>query len=162
MLRNPVVLIQRVWSILEPLPGGSWLFSRIIGRINRYSGSIGAIVVELKPGYAKIKLADKAKIRNHLNSVHALALANLGEYTSALAMLTGLPDHVRGIPVDLSVQFVKKARGQLIAESHCKIPEVNADMDFQVTADIRNAAGDNVACVQVTWRLGLINNPDAT
>ena len=132
------------------------MFSRLMGRFNRYSGSIGATIVELRPGYAQICLPDKKKIRNHLNSIHALALANLGEYTSALAMLTGLPAHVRGIPINLSVEFLKKARGKLIAESSCKIPQVTDEMDFVVYASIKNLQGEEVSQVKVTWRLGLI------
>ena len=158
MPKNPVILMQRLWHFLQPWPGGAWLFSRLIGRINRYSGSIGANVIALRPGYAKLELPDKSKIRNHLNSIHALALANFGEYASALAMLTGLPENVRAIPIAISVRYVKKARGKLFTESHCKIPEVKTDMDFDVSADICNQAGEPIANVKVTWRLGLIEN----
>lgn len=153
---NPIARLQRLWLRLHKLPGGSWLFSRILAILNPYTGSIGANVKVLKPGFAQIHLRDHRRIRNHLNSVHALALANLGEATSGLAMLCTLPADTRGIPTQISTEYFKKARGYLIAESQCTPPVVTEDTDFKVYADIKDSAGDIVSRTTVNWRLGLI------
>ncbi len=147
---------QKAWRRLRRLPGGAWLFSRLIGLFIPYSGSIGADVKEFQPGLARVELRDRRRVRNHLNSVHALALANLGELTSGLAMLSGLAPSVRGIPTRLSIDFYKKARGRLLAESRCTPPDVNQDTDFDVHTDIRDSNGDMVARTTVTWRLGIV------
>ena len=151
---NPIAGLQHLWQRLQPLPGGAWLFSRILGWVVPYTGSIGANVKILKPGYAKIEMRDRRRVRNHLRSVHALALANLGEVTSGLAMLGALPADARGIPTKLTIEFFKKARGLLIAESHCSPPEIIEDTDFDVVTDIRDSEGDVVARTSVIWRLG--------
>ncbi len=63
---NPVVRLLNLWQRLHHLPGGAWLFSRMPGRVIPYTGSIGANVKEFKPGYARIQMRDRRRVRNHL------------------------------------------------------------------------------------------------
>jgi len=153
---NPAVRLQKLWQRLQPLPGGAWLFSRILGWTVPYTGTIGANIKVLRPGYALVQMRERRRVRNHLRSVHALALANFGELASGLAMMGAIPAEVRGIPTRLSIEYFKKARGVLLAESHCSPPTVNEDTDFEVFAEIRDTDGDLVARTIVNWRLGLL------
>lgn len=146
------------WQRLSGIPGGRWIFSRLIGFGVPYSGSIGANVVELEPGHAVLDLPDRRKVRNHLRSVHAIALCNLGELSSGLAMLAGLPPHLRGIVTKIETSYLKKARGTLRATCTCPDFEAMADSEEDQTVEVQallcDPTGEQVAVTTVHWLIG--------
>jgi acyl-coenzyme A thioesterase PaaI-like protein len=153
-MQSPGVRILKLWRRLEPYPGGKWLFAQIFGRTVPYSGSVGPRIIVLEPGHAEIEIPDRRSNRNHLGSVHAIALINAAEQTSGLAMLVGLPDGIRGIVTHISMEYLKKARGTIRAVSTVAVPAITTDTEVDVTADCLDRAGTVVARATVRWRLG--------
>lgn len=142
------------WNKLSGFPGGKKLFSLAIGRMAPYSGTIGAYVEELRPGYAKVSMRDRRKVRNHLDCVHAIALMNLGEIATGLATISGMPNDARSILSGLSMEYLKKARGTLTAE--CTIPVLQSSerTEYQIIGEIKDASGEVVARATATWLVG--------
>jgi acyl-coenzyme A thioesterase PaaI-like protein len=90
-----------------------------------------------------------------LNSIHAIALINLAELASGLAMLSGLPPTARGIVTHIEMDYEKKARGMLTVRSTARAPGlIDCDMQHTVEAEIFDAEGDRVAVGRILWQLG--------
>ncbi len=146
--------IMGIWNRVSTLPGGKRFFSKMIGRMAPYTGSIGAVVDHVEPGYARLHMTDRKKVRNHLQSIHAVALVNFVEETTGMAMVSQFPSGVRGIVKKIDVDFIKKARGTVVAE--CRAPELHAteQQEYIVETHVKNEAGDVVSIGRAVWLVG--------
>jgi acyl-coenzyme A thioesterase PaaI-like protein len=151
--------LRRRWGGLSSWPGGRFLFSQLLGRFVPYTGTLGARVEQLAPGYCRVRLRDRRGVRNHLRSVHAMALANLAEMATGLALMYSLPDRARGILSGFDMEYLKKARGTLVAECRCAIPADNQEQECVLTGEIHDADHALVARCHARWRIG--PEPDA-
>lgn len=152
-LSAPGERLRALWGRLAPLPGGKLLFSFLLGRMTPYSATIGARVEELAPGFCRVTLRDRRRVRNHLGSIHAMALANVAEMASGLAVLVGLPPGIQGIVTGFSITYLKKARGSLIAECRAERFQVTAEQEYEAAVAVSDAQGDIVARASARWRL---------
>ena len=147
--------ILKWWLRLAPLPAGAWMFSVALGWMAPYSGSIRARVEEIRPGYARVSMRDRRRLRNHLRSIHAIALVNLGELVTGLAVLSTISSGMRGIVLDIHADYLKKARGKLTASAEFDLPEaLQDDTPCKVEAQLRDPSGETVARVRATWLIG--------
>lgn len=147
--------LLRTWRRVTRFPAGRRLFAAILGFLVPYSGTIKPLVLHLEPGRARVALRDRRRVRNHLRSIHAIALANLGELTTGLAVVTALPPTVRSILVNLEVVYRKKARGLLIAECEAAPPIPDGEsIEYDVATTIRDRDREAVCEVRARWRLG--------
>jgi acyl-coenzyme A thioesterase PaaI-like protein len=141
------------WRRLHTRPGGRWLFDRRLARMVPYTGTVTPRIVELRPGYARAEMQDRRRVRNHLRSIHAVALINLAEVVGGLAMLTALPEGYRGIVVSISMEYLKKARGTMTAESTVELPPLEQETRLTLHSIIRDREHEIVARATVQWLL---------
>jgi len=137
--------ITKQWDLLSMLPGGKKLFSRMLGAFVPYTGSIGAEVDELRKGFARVTLKDRRAVRNHLGSVHAVAMTNLVELSGNLALLYSLPPGGRMIVTRITTDYLKKGRGTLVAECLCPVPSSVERAEYELEVNIKDRHGDIVA-----------------
>ena len=147
-------LIKQAWDLLSAVPGGKALFSRLVGRMAPYTGSIHAHVSVLRAGYAEVTLQDRRAVRNHLDCVHAIALANLAELAGNVALAYSLPDDARFIVAGMEIEYTKKARGTITAIGEPPVPRTSARAQYDVPVTLRDDSGEEVAKVILKTLVG--------
>jgi uncharacterized protein (TIGR00369 family) len=142
--------LKRLYSYF----GSRWFIGRLIGFSAPYSGNIGAHVLALGDGYAHLLMPDRRRVRNHLNSIHACAMATLAETSVGLSVMYSLPTTARGIATRLSVDFHKKARGPIEAECRWTVPDLTSSSEMDIVVEMRNSEHILVATGTVRFRFG--------
>lgn len=146
--------VRDAWDRLRALPRGNRIFSRLVGTAAPYTGSIGANVVELREDFSRVELRDRRAVRNHLRSVHAVALVNLAELTGNVAVAYTLPDDARFIVAGLSIDYVKKARGTITGVCDQQLPRTSERAEYPVNVTMYDEGGDVVATAVLRTLVG--------
>ncbi len=147
-------LLRDAWNLLAAVPGGKVVFSKLVGRAAPYTGTIDARVTVLRPGYCETVMHDRKAVRNHLDSIHAIALANLAEMCGNTALAYSLPDDARFIVSGMEIEYKKKARGTITAVSEPPIPRSSTRAQFEVPVSLRDSSGEEVAYVVIHSLVG--------
>lgn len=144
-------MIIDYWKKFSRYPGGKLVFSWCLGLFIPYSGSITPEVQQLEPGYAKVLMRDRKRLRNHLKSIHAAALMNFAELTSGLAFISGVPNDMQAIVTHFEMDYLKKGRGDLVAEAKSEPISDKTEKKCEIEAVIRDKTDDIVARGRATW-----------
>jgi len=114
-----------------------------------YFGTIRPVITAAGHGSCTIEMSDRRAVHNHLGTIHAIAMCNMCELTGGLAIELAIPEHLRWIPKEMTVQYLKKARGKLTA--HSELPgDALSPGDVIVPIEITDKAGDVVTRAEIT------------
>jgi uncharacterized protein (TIGR00369 family) len=152
--RANVNILRQAWDRLSLLPGGKLAFSKLVGRMARYSGTIDPRVEVLRRGHCTVSMRDTAKVRNHLESVHAIALINLAEIAANVGLAYSMPEDARFIVSSIKIDYLKKARGTIRAVCDCPVPLTSARREFELLVSLRDESNKEVAQARVTSLVG--------
>ena len=141
-VEGPRHLVRESWDILQGLPQGKRLYSALLGLYVPYTGSMGAQVEHIGMGEACVALKERRGVRNHLRSIHAIALANLVELAGNLALSYSMPVDARFIVSRMEIDYIKKARGTIRARCRCPIPTSNERQTYIIPVEVFNEAGE--------------------
>ncbi len=141
-----------LYERLTRIPLGGTLFNWGLAYRAPYFSTIHPHVTTLRPGYSRVEIRERRSMRNHLGSIHAGALCTLAELTGGLAVEATLPSNLRWIPREMTVQYIKKARGKLVGE--CSVDTgVLVPGDVRVPLEVRDVTGDTVLKAVINFHI---------
>ena len=128
-----------IWQRLSPWPAGKWLFSRLVCWKAPYFASINPRFVELSPGHTVVRMSKRRKVKNHIGTVHAIAICNLAEIGAGTMTDATVPARCRWIPKGMTVEYVAKAETDLVAVAKIDpLPSFESAADVPVRVDVRD------------------------
>eukprot|EP00467_Chlorarachnion_reptans_P017404 CAMPEP_0114529028 /NCGR_PEP_ID=MMETSP0109-20121206/24586_1 /TAXON_ID=29199 /ORGANISM="Chlorarachnion reptans, Strain CCCM449" /LENGTH=197 /DNA_ID=CAMNT_0001711343 /DNA_START=53 /DNA_END=643 /DNA_ORIENTATION=+ len=150
--------LEDMFEFFEGLPLGKVVVASLIGFTAPYSASISASIEYLKGTKVRASIYDRPWLRNPFSSIHAVALANLGELATGVAMMSCMQSlkNIRGIPVELNMVYKKKARGKITCESDVQpaleaLQKMDDKIEVKATGNLYNEAKEVVAICTVKW-----------
>ena len=133
-----------------PFGLGRALFSRLVRVAAPYFATIPATVESVEPGRATARMRHLPWVRNHLGTVHAIALCNLAEMTMGLTAEASVPPGYRWIPKGMTVEYRAKARGTMHATAALELPDPLTDgVEVPVEVSIADDAGTEVFTAEI-------------
>jgi len=135
---------------ITKFPGGKYLFNKLIGFKAPFFARIHPNVLELKRALSVVEIKDRRSVRNHIGSVNAGAMCTLAELSAGLALDAAIPSHLRWLPRSMTVAYLKKAKGTLIAR--CEFdPQIIHEGDIVVPLEILDPGNELVFTAEITF-----------
>ncbi|MBK8338843.1 MAG: DUF4442 domain-containing protein [Flavobacteriales bacterium] len=124
----------------------------------------GFKVIPLPEGGISVRIPNWRINRNHINGIHACALATAAEMCSGLSVLEKLdPKKYRLIMRSLHMEYHYQAKQEAtakcvptaaeIAERVVRPLEVNDAVDYTSTVEVHDKSGNHLATGTVTWQV---------
>ncbi len=134
-----------LWSRLAAMPGGKWLFSRIICLKAPYFSSVRPCFIDLRPGYCEVTIRKRRAVTNHLGTVHAIAMCNMAELAAGIMSEATVPSSHRWIPRSMTVEYLKKAGTSLRAVAELAVvPAFGPAAELPVPVRVTDSSGEVV------------------
>ena len=137
--------ILSIWRRLASVPGGRWLFARLVCRKAPYFATIRPAIAELRPGHCEVRIRKRRAVLNHLGTVHAIAICNMAELAAGLVSDATVPPSHRWIPKGMTVEYLRKAETDLRAVAELDLlPQLGAKAEIPVYVNAFDASGESV------------------
>jgi len=141
-----------LYEQFKKYPLGNVIFSKALGFRAPYFSTIHPRVMQLRPGYCSVEIKERRSIRNHIGTIHAGALCTLSELVGGLTVEATIPSSLRWIPKEMTVQYIKKAKGKLVGE--CSVdPGVLTPGDISVPLKIKDEKEETVLNAVIVFHI---------
>ena len=158
-MTSAIPAVLKLYRKLARLPGGKWFFSRAVCFKAPYFASIRPTFDELRPGYCEAHMKNRRRVRNHIDTVHAIAMVNLCELVAGTLSEVTVPTGMRWIPKGMTVEYLRKATTDLRAV--CQIrPDVKWEGAFDLPIVVNVLDERNQATVRAVISMWITPKKD--
>lgn len=157
--RKKLFQLHTSFQLLKNLPFGKEVFTGVVACLNPYCSSISPRFEKLEItnniAIAEVSMSQYYWLTNPYNSIHACALAGLGELSSGICIFSSLQlnQNLHGIPIKIEMEYYKKARGIITAKTQIDLSILQPNKIIKFESDIVNQQNEVVAKCVVIWNM---------
>lgn len=120
--------LTRVVNLIDKAPAGwrTGLLSLVFGKSVKFAGTAKVRVHQLTHERSELSIANRKKVQNHIQGVHAAAMALLAESATGFLVGMNVPDDKLPLMKSLKVDYLKRATGGLKAVATLTPEQINA------------------------------------
>lgn len=131
---------------------GDRLFSIAFAQVAPYFATVSPLFTVIEPNHAEVRIKKRRRVKNHIGTVHAIALCNGLEAAMGALAEASIPATKRWIPKGMEVAYTAKADSDItcIAETD---PGQWTGTDPDVPVRVRGVRQDGTVVIEGVIRL---------
>jgi acyl-coenzyme A thioesterase PaaI-like protein len=150
--------LQRQLNRLNKIPPSirSWAQSFLLGKAVPYTGTSKLRYEVMSPEKVVISVANRRKVQNHIEGVHAVATTLAAETATGMVMGMNVRDNCLPVVKDMRVQFKKRGVGNMRAvatlttEQHALIQSTDKG-EVTVAVVVTDESGNQPVECEFIW-----------
>mgnify|MGYP000016361131 FL=1 len=150
--------LKRVVDSSKWLPANvrATVVSKILGKVVPYVGTSGLLYEEITSERVIVSIKNRHKVQNHINNVHAAAMALLAETATGFVVGINLPDDKLPLIKSLKVDFYKRTQGDMRAVATLTPEDVarissEPKGELWVPVSVTDESGDEPIKCEMLW-----------
>jgi acyl-coenzyme A thioesterase PaaI-like protein len=150
--------LKRVVDSSKWLPANvrATVVSKILGKVVPYVGTSGLLYEEITSERVVVSIKNRHKVQNHINNVHAAAMALLAETATGFVVGINLPDDKLPLIKSLKVDFYKRTQGDMRAVATLTPEDVarissEPKGELWVPVSVTDESGDEPIKCEMLW-----------
>ncbi|MDC4648169.1 DUF4442 domain-containing protein [Acinetobacter baumannii] len=128
-------------------------FSKMTCQMAPYFSTINPTITELQKGFSTVVVPFSKEVTNHLGTLHAIALCNAAELAAGMMTNVSIPEGARWIPKGMEVNYLAKAKTDVIAVADGRDIDWSIEGDIQVPVSIKDIEGTEVFTAKITMNI---------
>ena len=150
-LARSVAQLERIPAFLRP-----WLRNRVMGRAVPFTGTAGLNYAEMSPEQVVVTVPNVRRVQNHIQGVHAAAMALLAETATGMVVGMNVRDDCLPLCKTLHIDFKRRAQGGLravarLSAAQRELMQKNDKGEVSVLVQVSDESGEQPIQCEFVW-----------
>ena len=155
---HPPNRLERQLERLDEVPAfaRTWFRSVVLRRAVPFTGTAGIRFIEMSQQRTEVSIANKHKVQNHIEGIHASAMNLLAETATGMVVGMNVRDDCIPLAKHMTMVFKKRATGALravatLSDEQRATMQASDKGEVHVAVVVTDEAGVNPVECEFTW-----------